>query len=255
MDQDPGSLDLRHRARPHSCGSYIEARISAAPSRFSESPDTQSGCGNRSLAQKYSKLLQFLQLRKRLLRSVFRDRSAISARLLRPMPNPRPNIALIGMPGAGKSTLGVQLANRTGRTLIDVDVVIRKSEGTPLSEIIEQRGVETFRRIEERCVIGLNCSNCVIATGGSVVYSEPAMEHLGKIALRLYLDVPVAVLAHRLGDLDARAVLRAPQQTLESLYEERRPLYERWADLRVGCGDLGHDGVIDAIVAALEAQN
>ena len=171
------------------------------------------------------------------------------------MPNAHPNVALIGMPGAGKSTLGARLAKRTGRSLIDLDLLIRDSEGTPLSEIIEQRGTEAFRCIEEHYVTSLQCSNCVIATGGSVVYSEPAMEHLGKIAVRLYLDVPVAVLAHRLGDLDTRAVLRAPQQTLESLYEERRPLYERWADLRVDCGDLGHDGVIDAIVAALEAQN
>ena len=171
------------------------------------------------------------------------------------MPDDRPNIALIGMPGAGKSTLGVQLANRTGRTVIDVDLVIRESECTPLSEIIEQRGVEAFRRIEERCVTNLNCSNCVIATGGSVVYSEPAMEHLGKIAVRLYLDVPVGVLAHRLGDLDARGVIHAPQQTLEDIFEERRPLYERWADHRVDCGDLGSDAVIDAILATLDAQH
>lgn len=170
------------------------------------------------------------------------------------MPNMRQNVALIGMPGAGKSVLGAQLAKRSARSFIDVDLVIQESEGTPLSEIIEQYGVEAFRRIEERCVTSLDCSNCVIATGGSVVYSEPAMAHLGEISTRLYLEVPVSVLARRLGGLDARGVVRAPQQTLESLVEERRPLYERYADLRVSCGNMGRNGVIDAMLAALDTQ-
>jgi len=169
------------------------------------------------------------------------------------MPSDHSNIALIGMPGAGKSTLGVQLAKRTGRTLIDVDLLIEDSEDCSLSEIIEQRGAEAFRSIEERCVIGLDCSNSVIDTGGSVIYSEPSMEHLGKIAVRVYMDAPVAVLAERLGDLDARGVIRAPQQTLQSLCEERRPLYERWTDLRVDCGDLGHQQVVERLLTALDA--
>jgi shikimate kinase len=171
------------------------------------------------------------------------------------MPNDRQNVALIGMPGAGKSILGAQLAMRTGRTWLDVDLVIQESEGVPLSEILAQRGVEGFRRIEERCVTGLDCSNAVIATGGSVVYSAPAMEHLGEISVRLYLNVPVGVLAERLGDLDARGVVHAPQQTFDGLYEERRPLYERWADLTVDCGELGQEEVIVAMLAALDASD
>jgi shikimate kinase len=167
------------------------------------------------------------------------------------MPKALRNVSLIGMPGAGKSTLGAQLAKRTGRSWLDVDLFIHETEDTPLSEILAQGGVEEFRRVEERCVALLDCSNTVIATGGSVVYSAPAMEHLGAISVRLYLNVPVDVIADRLGDLDARGVVRAPQQTLEGLYEERRPLYERWADLTVDCGSLGPDEVVDAMLAAL----
>jgi shikimate kinase len=171
------------------------------------------------------------------------------------MPNDRQNIALIGMAGAGKSVLGAQLAKRTGRTWLDVDLVIQQSEGVPLSEIIAKGGLEAFRRLEEQYVTNLECSNAVISTGGSVVYSAPAMEHLGEIAVRLYLHVPIDVIAERLGDLDARGVVRAPQQTLDGLYEERRPLYERWADLTVDCGDLDHEEVITAMLAALDTHN
>jgi shikimate kinase len=156
------------------------------------------------------------------------------------------------MPGAGKSTLGAQLAKRTARSWLDVDLFIQESEGTPLSEIIAQRGVAEFRRVEERCITQLDCTNTVIATGGSVVYSEPAMEHLGEIAVRLYLNVPVDVLAERLGDLDARGVIHAPGQNLEGLYEERRPLYERWADITLDCADLSLENVVDAMQAALD---
>jgi shikimate kinase len=168
--------------------------------------------------------------------------------LMTNLPN---NLALIGMPGAGKSTLGVLLAKRTARSFLDTDLLIQKAEGAPLQEIIEKRGVECFRRVEERIVLGLDCSNSVIATGGSVVYSEVAMEHLGRLGLRIYLDVPLAELDRRLGNLDKRGVIRGPGQDLEDLLAERRPLYKRWADTRVDCGDLEHDGAVDAVIGAL----
>jgi shikimate kinase len=166
---------------------------------------------------------------------------------------PRDNVALIGMPGAGKSTLGVLFAKRTSRGFLDTDLRIQEVEGSSLQAIIEEHGVDGFRKIEERCVMELHCSNYVIATGGSAVYSEAAMEHLGQIALRVYLDVPLAELALRLGDLDARGVIRAASQDLESLLAERRPLYERWADLRVDCDSLEHEGAVGAILTALAA--
>jgi shikimate kinase len=167
---------------------------------------------------------------------------------------PCDNIALIGMPGAGKSTLGVLFAKRTSRGFLDTDLRIQEMERSPLQGIIEAHGVAGFRQIEERCVMELNCSNFVIATGGSVVYSEAAMEHMGRIALRVYLDVPLAALAHRLGDLDARGVIRGPSQDLEALLAERRPLYERWADVRVDCDGLDHEAAVGAILAALAAD-
>jgi shikimate kinase len=167
---------------------------------------------------------------------------------------PRDNVALIGMPGAGKSTLGVLFAKRTARGFLDTDLRIQEVERSPLQEIIERRGVDGFRQIEERCVTELDCSNYVIATGGSVVYSEAAMQHIGRIALRVYLDVPLADLARRLGDLDARGVIRAPRQDLEGLLSERRPLYERWADVRVDCDGLEHEEAVGAILAALAAD-
>jgi shikimate kinase len=161
------------------------------------------------------------------------------------------NLALIGMPGAGKSTLGVLLAKRTARSFLDTDLLIQQAENTSLQEIIEKRGVESFRQVEARIVLGLKCSNTVIATGGSVVYSEVAMEHLGRLSSRIYLDVPLAELDRRLGSLDKRGVIRDPGQELEDLLAERRPLYERWADIRVDCEGLDHDGVLGAVIRAL----
>jgi len=168
-----------------------------------------------------------------------------------PMANVSNNLALIGMPGAGKSTLGVLLAKRTARSFLDTDLLIQETEGAPLQQIIEERGVEFFRSVEERIVLGLDCSSCVIATGGSVVYSHAAMEHLGRLGQRIYLDVPFTELERRLGDLDERGVIRGPGQDLENLLAERRALYERWADIRVDFGELEHDGSVDAVIRAL----
>ena len=164
------------------------------------------------------------------------------------------NVVLIGMPGAGKSTLGVLLAKRTAREFVDTDLHIQESQGAMLQQIIQRNGIDEFHRIEERCVLELDCSHCVIAPGGSVVYSEAAMQHLGRIAVRVHMDVPLVELDRRLGDLDARGVIRAPGQDLADLLAERLPLYERWADVRVDCGALAHDGVVDAIIAALAAR-
>ncbi len=169
------------------------------------------------------------------------------------MGDARNNLALIGMPGAGKSTLGVLLAKRTARAFLDTDLLIQKVESASLHEIIAARGVAHFRGVEERVVLGLDCSACVIATGGSVVYSEAAMQHLGRIGRRIYLDVSLAELERRLGNLDRRGVIRAPGQDLAGLLAERRPLYERWADIHLDCGDLEHDGVVEAAIRALDS--
>ena len=155
------------------------------------------------------------------------------------------------MPGAGKSTLGVMLAKRTLRAFQDTDLLVQDSAGLALRDLIRRDGADAFRRIEERCVLGLDPSGAVIATGGSVVYSEAAMEHLGRIAVRVYLNLPLDDLAQRIGDLDERGVIRTPGQTLEELLTERAPLYARWADLRVDCAGLDHEAAVEAVAAAL----
>ena len=161
------------------------------------------------------------------------------------------NIALVGMPGAGKSTLGVLFAKRAAYGFVDIDLLIQEAEGRTLREIIAERGAEEFRRSERRCVLALECSKHVIATGGSVVYCDSSMAHLQRLARIVYLYVPLETLRLRLGDLDARGVVHAPGQDLDGLYALRRVLYERWADIRVDCGDLEHDGVVRAVIRAL----
>lgn len=140
------------------------------------------------------------------------------------------NIILIGMPGVGKSTIGVILAKELGYQFIDSDLVIQKQEKRLLREIIEQEGVEGFLEIENRVNAGLQADRSVIATGGSAVYGREAMEHFQKIGTILYLHLPFEELQARLGNLKGRGVVLKDHQTLRDLFEERRPLYEQYAD-------------------------
>ncbi len=145
------------------------------------------------------------------------------------------NIVLIGMPGAGKSTVGVVLAKRLGRPFVDSDLVIQEKQGMLLHEIIEEKGLNGFLRIEEEVNASLAFSGAVIATGGSVVYGERAMEHLGRTGTVVYLQLSFAAIEKRLGDLNERGVALRDGQSLESLYEERTPLYEKYADIILPC--------------------
>ncbi len=145
------------------------------------------------------------------------------------------NIILIGMPGAGKSTVGVVLAKRLGRVFLDSDLVIQEKEGKLLHEIIEKEGLDGFLRIEEEVNASLEAEGAVIATGGSVVYGQKAMEHLKQIGTVIYLQLPLQTIAERLGDLNERGVALQDGQSLWSLYEERVPLYEKYADVILPC--------------------
>ena len=155
------------------------------------------------------------------------------------------------MPGAGKSTCGVLLAKALSRGFLDTDVYIQAREGRRLQETIDALGTAEFCRLEERHVLSLSCSGCVIATGGSVVYSLAAMEHLSSSGVIIYLRLPLAALEKRLSDLDVRGVVMAPGQTLRELFEERTPLYRRYAEITIGCEDLTHEEVVREIIAAL----
>ncbi len=147
------------------------------------------------------------------------------------------NIVLIGMPGVGKSTVGVVLAKRLGKRFVDSDLVIQDTYGKLLHELIEEHGVEGFWKLENDVNASLNHTNSVIATGGSAVYGVQAMTHLREIATVVYLKLPYEEIAERLGDLNARGVTLQPGQSLLDLYEERIPLYEKYAHVTVDCSD------------------
>ena len=145
------------------------------------------------------------------------------------------NIILIGMPGAGKSTVGVVLAKRLGYAFVDSDLVIQEKYGRLLHDLIEEYGTEGFRELENEVNSGIDVQRSVIATGGSAVYGREAMEHFRKIGTVVYLKLPYAEIAERVGDLNARGVSMVPGQTLEDLYKERTPLYEKYAHITINC--------------------
>ena len=145
------------------------------------------------------------------------------------------NIVLIGMPGAGKSTVGVVLAKRLGYRFVDSDLVIQEQYGKLLHELIDENGVEGFWKIENDVNAGIETDKSVIATGGSAIYGKNAMEHLREISTVIYLQLPYEEVADRLGDLNARGVTLKPGQSLKELYEERVPLYEKYAHATIFC--------------------
>ena len=148
------------------------------------------------------------------------------------------NLILIGMPGVGKSCIGVVLAKALGMSFIDSDIVIQEETGRTLSDIIADVGREGFLRLEEEINVRIECENSVIATGGSVIYGPEAMEHLRAIGRVVYLQLSYPTIEARLGDLHARGVSIAPGQTLLDLYNERCPLYEKYAHITVACNQL-----------------
>ena len=151
------------------------------------------------------------------------------------------------MPGAGKSTVGVVLAKKLGYAFIDSDLVIQDREHMLLHEIIRQKGLDGFNQIENEVNASLIANHSIIATGGSVIYGVDAMMHLKSIGTVVYLQLPYEELAERLGDLEERGVSMHPGQTLAELYEERVPLYERYADITISC----HETPIREIVAQI----
>lgn len=148
------------------------------------------------------------------------------------------NIVLIGMPGAGKSTIGVVLAKVMRYQFLDSDLVIQEQEGCLLQEIINKQGLEKFIDIENRVNASLDVKNTVIATGGSVVYGKEAMEHLRSIGTIVYIKLSYSTICSRLGNLAQRGVALKENQDLKGLYEERCPLYETYADVTIDAEGL-----------------
>lgn len=145
------------------------------------------------------------------------------------------NVTLIGMPGSGKSTMGVRLAERLGFNFIDSDLLIIEQQGRRLQDIIDSEGIEAFLKIEEEVNAAIDVENTVIATGGSVIYGPKAMEHLREISKVVYLRYSCETIAERLGDFTQRGVTLPEGWTLQDLYNERDPLYEKYAHVVFDC--------------------
>lgn len=158
------------------------------------------------------------------------------------------NIVLIGMPGAGKSTVGVVLAKKLGYTFLDSDLLIQEREKKLLHEIIEENGLEVFEQIENEVNTAISAKRSIIATGGSVIYGTEAMMHLKSIGSIVYLKLNYEELKERLGDLEERGVAIRPGQTLSDLYDERTPLYEKYADITIDCSEKSIREVVFEII-------
>lgn len=148
---------------------------------------------------------------------------------------PADSIILIGMPGAGKSTAGVLAARAMAMSFVDTDILIQERAGRTLHDIIRDEGMDCFLRMEERAVLSLDVRHAVIATGGSVVYSRPAMEHLSALGTILYLHATPSALERRIKNITTRGIVMAPGVTLNDLYRERDALYRRYAGHVLDC--------------------
>lgn len=162
------------------------------------------------------------------------------------------NVILIGMPGAGKSTVGVVLAKLIGYRFIDSDLIIQEKEGRLLCEILADEGTDGFNEIENRINAGINTDKSVIATGGSAIYGKEAMAHFKEIGTIVYLKHSLEEITNRLGDLTKRGVSIQEGQTLADLYNERVPLYEKYADITIECSSLPLKNTAAEIAKALD---
>lgn len=163
---------------------------------------------------------------------------------------PKTNIVLIGMPGSGKSTVGVLLAKRAAMSFVDTDLLIQASEGRSLQSIVDADGYEVLRQIEERVLLAIDLKNHVIATGGSAVYSERAMTHLGNSGTIVFLDVSLATVEARIGDFSMRGISRRVDQSIAELFEERYQLYKRFADITIAGNARNQEEVCRQILQA-----
>ena len=160
------------------------------------------------------------------------------------------NIILIGMPGAGKSTVGVLLAKRLGYNFVDTDLLLQTEQRGRLQEIIAREGMERFKELEADNLCGLATTHSVVATGGSAVYSARAMDRLRALGQLVFIDIPLAELLTRVHDMDTRGLVIAPGESYEQLYLERQPLYEKYAETTISGGGM----TVEAVAAAIEEQ-
>ncbi len=162
------------------------------------------------------------------------------------------NVILIGMPGCGKSTVGVVLAKSLGFGFVDTDLIICEQQGQKLQRLIDQKGIDKFLEIEEQTGLNLNCKNTVVATGGSMVISEKAMEHLKSMGKVVYINVPLKELKNRITNMKTRGIVFKKGETLDDIFKTRTPLYEKYADLTVNVTKEGSlENTVSKIVSGL----
>ena len=162
------------------------------------------------------------------------------------------NLILIGMPGAGKSTVGVILAKQTSCSFIDTDVLIQAQENRSLQTIIDENGYMALRCLEEKILLSINCTHHVIATGGSAVYSSAAMKHLKCDGSVIYLHADFDVVRRRIKDIETLGIARHPDQTLAELYDERSRLYEKYGDIIIDSNNRSQDDISRLICSKLD---
>lgn len=161
------------------------------------------------------------------------------------------NIVLIGMPGAGKSTVGVVLAKKTARDFVDTDILIQTALGRTLQDIVDRDGYTVLRQVEQDALLDLHVQRHVISTGGSAVYSDPAMRHLKADGVAVFLDVSLDTLEARIPDFSTRGLAKRPDQSFAELFDERNSLYNTYADITIKCDGLTPEEVCAKIIARL----
>ncbi len=161
------------------------------------------------------------------------------------------NIVLIGMPAAGKSTVGVLLAKSLLMDFVDTDLIIQKKYRMSLCDIITERGSDAFIQLENDVIKAEDFTNSVIATGGSAVYGEEAMEKLRENAKVVFLTLPIEEIKRRINDIHTRGVVIKNGATLDDLYTERLPLYEKYADITIDCSNLTAEECVDRIIESI----
>ncbi len=168
------------------------------------------------------------------------------------MKHKKTNIVLIGMPGSGKSTVGVILAKMLAKSYLDTDILIQNLENRTLQDIVDREGHMVLRAIEERTLLSITCNDHIIATGGSAAYSEPAMKHLKQHGIIVFLHADLPTLQARVRNYDTRGLAKRPNQSFQDLFNERLALYKKYADMTIENSNLTQEQVCETIIDWLQ---